>query len=164
MQRGAALTCLAGVLERTSVRSFTRSGLTAYTTVTRPDYISFGAGSKSAQCAAFNAFSVLAYIATTTWVTALVHLMSTQQRRADWIYWQLYNTRVERMAYAERFGHAVEQHFGSLQRILSALGYFERDEASYAITERGAIWIHRIQSLFSLNRIDTVWSKCRDMP
>jgi oxygen-independent coproporphyrinogen-3 oxidase len=163
MQRGVARLCLQSGFERTSVWSFTRRGVSPYTTVTRPDYIGFGAGagSKSAHRAAFNTFSVPAYIDAAPNAVALEHKLTHRQQRADWLYWQLYNARVDRPGYVERFGHGIEHDFGNLLRILRALGYLEHDQASYTVTERGAIWIHRLQSLFSLNGIDAVWSKCR---
>lgn len=166
MQRGVSRLCHQAGLERTSVWSFTRQGVSPYTTVTRPDYIGFGAGagSKSAERAAFNTFSVPAYVDASPNATALVHVMSPRQRRADWLYWQLYNTRVDRSAYARHFGHALEHDFGGLLRILRSIGFLVRDEAGYALTEPGAIWVHRLQSLFSLNGIDAVWTECRRTP
>ena len=39
-----------------------------------------------------------------------------------------------------------------------------RDAAGWTITERGAIWVHRLQSLFSLTYIDELWKRCQDQP
>lgn len=164
MQQGVAYLCKQHGFERTSVWSFTKRDVSPYTTVTRPDYVGFGAGagSKSADRIAFNTFSVPAYINAAPSAVALVRMLTGAQQSADWLYWQLYNTRIDRNAYFERFGKGVEQDFGKLLRVLRALGYLERSPASYTVTERGAIWIHRLQSLFSLNGIDAVWSKCRN--
>ena len=64
MQRQGAEHCFAHGFERTSVWSYTRKGLGAYTTITRPDDIGFGAGSgsKPANAMLFNTSSVPAYI------------------------------------------------------------------------------------------------------
>jgi hypothetical protein len=37
-------------------------------------------------------------------VTALSYRLSERERKADWLYWQVYNARIERAAYEERFG------------------------------------------------------------
>jgi len=163
MQQGVSRVCRQAGLERTSVWSFTRQGRTAYTTVTRPDYVGFGAGagSKSAERAAFNTFSVRAYTAAAPRAIALIHELSPRQRRADWLYWQIYNAHIDAAAYVERFGHAIEQDFGRLLRILCAFGYLRREASGYELTESGAIRVHRMQSVFSLNGIDAVWSACQ---
>jgi len=163
MQQGVSRLCLEAGLERTSVWSFTRHGSTAYTTVTRPDYVGFGAGagSKSAARAAFNTFCVRAYTAAAPRAIALIHELSPHQKRADWLYWQIYNARVDAPAYVERFGRTIERDFGRLLRILCACGYLRREASSYELTESGAIQVHRMQSIFSLNGIDSVWSACR---
>jgi hypothetical protein len=45
---------------------------------------------------------------------------------------------------------------------MSAAGLARRDSAGWTITETGAIWVHRLQSLFSLTYIDDMWQRCQD--
>jgi coproporphyrinogen III oxidase-like Fe-S oxidoreductase len=163
MQHGVAQLCRAAGLERTSVWSFTRRGHSPYTTVTRPHYVGFGAGagSKSAQRAAFNTFSVHAYNAAAPRAIALVHELSPRQSRADWLYWQIYNARIDAPAYVALFGRTIEHDFGRLLKILCACGFLTQQADGYTLTESGAVRVHAIQSVFSLNGIDSVWSQCR---
>lgn len=166
MQRGVSALCRAAGLERTSVWSFTRKGVSPYTTVTRPDYLGFGAGagSKSARRMAFNTFSVPAYIAAAPEATALQHELSPKEERADWLYWQIYNARIDAEGYAARFGRPLERDYGVLLWMLRHIGFLTEEGAGFRLTERGAIWGHRVQSLFSLNGIDAVWTACRKEP
>jgi oxygen-independent coproporphyrinogen-3 oxidase len=166
MQRGVARLALDSGLRRTSVWSYTRVGLSPYTTVTRPDYIGFGAGagSKSSGLALFNTFSVPEYVRSTPSSTALVYRLSRQQKKADWLYWQVYNARIERLGYEDLFGVPLEKDYGLLLRSLRAMGFLKRSGEDYRLTESGAIWVHRMQSLFSLNGIDAVWSACMEEP
>ncbi len=166
MQRGVSEICREAGFERTSVWSFTRRGLSPYTTVTRPDYIGFGAGagSKSEQMATFNTFSVPSYVEAAPEATALVHELSPAQERADWLYWQFYNCRIDHAGYHARFGRPLDADFGPALRIMRGLGLLTRDGDSDRLTEKGAVWGHRVQSLFSLNGIDKVWTACQREP
>jgi len=163
MQRGVSDFCQSAGFERTSVWSYTRTGVRPYTTVSRADYIGFGAGagSKTPGLATFNTFSVLAYIDASPNATALQYTLSDGQQRADWLYWQIYNTRIDRSAYAARFGRPVDEDFGKVLRLLRVFGMLERGAVEDVLTDRGAIWVHRIQSMFSLNGIDAVWTACK---
>ncbi len=163
MQRGVSEMCQAAGLERTSVWSFTRRGLTPYTTVTRPDYVGFGAGagSKSQTRVSFNTFSVPAYIAASPRAVALQYDLSPREQRADWLYWQIYNSRIDAGEYEARFGNPITRDYGFALWLLHRIGFLKYDPNGFRLTERGAIWGHRIQSVFSLNGIDAVWTNCK---
>ncbi|UCH46442.1 MAG: hypothetical protein JSU95_09915, partial [Betaproteobacteria bacterium] len=64
----------------------------------------------------------------------------------------------------ESFGRSIESDFGLLLAGLRAAGLAKRDAAGWNITETGAIWVHRVQSLFSLSYIDDLWQHCQDHP
>ncbi len=166
MQRSVSRMTRAAGFRRTSVWSYTREDISAYTTVTRPDYVGFGAGagSKAEGLAAFNTFSVSAYINATPYSTALIYQLSRRQQKADWLYWQVYNTRIDRQAYETQFGVPLERDFGMILNFLRMLGLLKRHGVEYVLTETGAIWVHRIQSLFSLNGIDAMWTACQKEP
>lgn len=40
-------------------------------------------------------------------------------------------------------------------------GWCDVTQNHLRVTERGAIWAHRLQCLFSLSYIDKLWEKCR---
>ena len=163
MQRGVSEMCRNAGLERTSVWSFTRMGTSPYTTVTRPDYVGFGAGagSKSEERMSFNTFSVPAYIEASPRAIALQHDLSPRAQRADWLYWQIYNGQIDAREYEARFGNPLALDYGIVLWTLQRIGFLRKDQIGFGLTERGAIWGHRIQSLFSLNGIDAVWTGCK---
>jgi oxygen-independent coproporphyrinogen-3 oxidase len=166
MQRGVSEMTRRAGFRRTSVWSYTRDGVSPYTTVTRPDYVGFGAGagSKAGGLVLFNTFSVPAYVEATPRVTALSYRLSERERKADWLYWQVYNARIERAAYEERFGIPLEGDFGRVLRLLRLAGLLKREGCDEVLTESGAIWVHRVQSLFSLAGIDAMWTACQKDP
>ena len=165
-QRAVSRVCREAGLARTSVWSFTRPGLSPYSTVTHEDYIGFGAGagSKIAGVFWFNTFSVSEYVKLAEVQPALVMEASEQLRRLHWLYWAIYRTRIEEERYRELFGRDIKSDFGLLLRVLRASGMARRDATGWSITETGAILVHRLQSLFSLTYIDDLWQHCQDHP
>lgn len=165
-QKMVSKVCRDGGLERTSVWSFTRADLSPYSTVTHEDYVGFGAGagSKVAGLLWFNTFSVPEYSNCSAARPALVMETGERLRRVHWLYWAIYRTRIEAARYQELFGCGVERDFGLLLGILTAAGLARRNAAGWTITETGAIWVHRLQSVFSLTYIDDLWQRCQDEP
>ena len=108
----------------------------------------------------FNTFPVDAY--STGWARgpALVWEMTPGEARANWLYWAIYNLRLGSDDYAAHFGRALEEDFRWFLRGLRATGMARRAGPDHYLTERGAIWVHRVQSLFSLSGIDKVWTRC----
>ncbi|MEZ5768505.1 MAG: radical SAM protein, partial [Paracoccaceae bacterium] len=161
-QKSISRICRAAGLARTSVWSFTRAGTGPYTTVTRPDYIGFGAGAGSLgeSRMSFNTFPVAAYIEGWRRGPALVWEMTPGEARANWLYWAIYTLSVDAHDYRARFGRGLDDDFGLFLGLLRVLGMARRTARGYRLTERGAIWVHRVQSLFSLAGIDRVWTTC----
>ena len=161
-QKSIAQTCRAAGLARSSVWSFTREGTLPYTTVTRTDYIGFGAGAGSLAPGrmSFNTFPVAAYIAGWQRGPALVWEMTPGEARANWLYWAVYNLHISAADYHRQFGRALEADFGRFLFLLRLTAMARRAGPDTRLTERGAIWVHRVQSLFSLSGIDRVWTAC----
>lgn len=162
-QRGVSRVCRAAGLERTSVWSFTRAGMSPYSTVTHEDYVGFGAGagSKVGGVLWFNTFSVPEYNACVEPHPALVLRVGERLRRLHWLYWAIYGTHITSERYRILFGKPIERDFGHLLRAMQMAGFARHAATGWEITERGAIWVHRLQSLFSLSYIDEMWTRCR---
>lgn len=156
--------CRDGGLARSSVWSFTRPGVAPYSTVTQEDYVGFGAGAGSKVDGAFwfNTFSVEEYINSAVQRPALVLQASDRFRRLHWFYWQVYRTEIDSRRYRDLFRRELERDFGTLLAILAALGMARRQGGRWRLTESGAVWVHRLQSLFSLSYIDLLWTQCRE--
>lgn len=166
-QRAVAAACRRHGLERSSVWSFTRPGVTPYSTVTHEEYVGFGvgAGTKVDGELRFNTFSLDAYVAADPPRAALRYVPDERFRRAHWIYWQAYRTRIDPAEYHRRFGRDLETDVGGWLRLLRALGMAGRTPSgAWWLPERGAVWVHRAQALFSLAYIDQLWSRARQEP
>jgi coproporphyrinogen III oxidase-like Fe-S oxidoreductase len=166
-QRGIARACRRHGLVRSSVWSFTRPGVAPYSTVTHDSYVGFGvgAGSRVDDEMRFNTFSFDAYVAADPPRPALRLVMDERATRAHWLYWQAYRTRLDPAAYRRRFGRELEGDLGGWLALLRVLGLAHRLlDGGYVLTERGSIWVHRLQALFSLAYIDQLWGLARRDP
>lgn len=166
MQRELSQVCRDGGLERSSVWSFTRPGVAPYSTVTHEEYVGFGAGAGSKVVGQFwfNTFPVPEHCRSGWSRPALVLHADERARRVHWVYWALYQTRVSATRYAELFGRDLDADFGGPLRAGRALGWLKPCPDGWRVTEDGAIWGHRLQALFSLDYIDTLWQRCQDDP
>ena len=152
---------------RASVWSFMRQNTAAFSSVTRDRYLGFGAGAASynGRTFTFNTFAVTAYNAALDegrFPTAIGMPVSARLERMFWLYWRLYETRVPKAAYHERFGRDVERDFPGIFRLLRTLGFVEKETGeSLALNTLGCHWVHLAQNLLALNDINTVWSAAR---
>jgi len=165
-QKEIARVCLAHGFKRTSVWSFTKENASAYTTVTRESYLGFGAGAGSKVDGEFwfNTFSVAEYNKLIQPRPA-IRLKTTEKfRRLHWLYWQIYNTRIDTQKYEEIFQRDLIKDFRLLIVAMKLLGWIKKEGSAFTFTEKGARWSHRFQMLFSHTFIDDVWTQCQREP
>jgi oxygen-independent coproporphyrinogen-3 oxidase len=162
-QREMARVMAALGLGRTSIWSFCKPGIRPYTTVTRCDYQGFGlgAGSLLDGVFSFNTFDLEAYCKQQRPGPALCLKAGERSRRLHWLYWAAYRTRINGAEYRARFCRDLDRDFRSWFRVLSGLGLARKNGEEWRLTDRGADWVHRLQSLFSLSFIDQLWSRCK---
>lgn len=162
-QKAISRVCREGGLKRTSMWSFSRPNVPAYTTVTHEEYAGFGAGAASKVDNTFllNTFSIEAYIEDPTRKPALVMEASEALRRFHWLYWQIYRVRISPARYLELFDRSLDEDFGRLLNLLRMLGWADREKDLWRITEAGAIWLHRLRWFYSLHHVDTIWKQCQ---
>jgi menaquinone C8-methyltransferase len=151
-----------------SVWSFRKDGCRGYSSVTRKVYIGLGAG--AATCIpghySFNTFDVPAYLTRLEENRLPVALhMKTTQRLEDWywLYWQMYQTWVDKQGLKERF----QTPGPSPYRVLSfcrRMGWIREEDTGYRMTESGAFWIHLAQNYLLLGSIDRLWQKAKAEP
>jgi oxygen-independent coproporphyrinogen-3 oxidase len=162
MYRAIYEDALARGFEPVSVWGFRKGEAPCFSSVTRDNYIGLGAG--AATCLpgifCFNTFSVPAYIQQCSAQESAVSLqmkMSPSLARFYWLYWRLYEARVPKDGFTRRF--ATDAKLRWLLRLAVQLQLVADEENQYALTERGAFWIHLMQNYYVLNYIDTVWSR-----
>jgi hypothetical protein len=83
--------------------------------------------------------------------------MSTAMASLYWLYWRLYETRVPKTGFEQRF--ADDTKLRLLLRIASHLHLIADAGDDYVLTESGAFWIHLMQNYYVLNYIDKVWTR-----
>ena len=134
--------------------------------MTRESYLGFGAGAGSKVDGEFwlNTFSVAEYNKLTQPRPA-IRLKTTEKfRRLHWLYWQIYNTRIDAQKYEEIFHRDLIKDFRLLIVAMKLLGWIKKEGSAFTFTEKGARWSHRFQMLFSLTFIDDVWTQCQREP
>ena len=151
-----------------SVWSFRKSGHQGYSSVTRKVYVGLGAG--AATCIpghySFNTFNVQAYLERIDQGKFPVALhMATTPRLEDWywLYWQMYQTWVEKEGLKERF----KTPGPSPQRVIALckrMGWIQEEATGYRMTESGAFWIHLAQNYMLLGSIDRLWQRAMTEP
>jgi len=148
--------------ERVSVWGFKKGASARYTSVTRNNYFGLGAG--AATCLpgifSFNTFSVPAYVQRCLRHESAASLyldMNAAMAGFYWLYWRLYETRIPRDGFAQRFAEDAKIRW--LMWLARHLRLVDQRSAEFVLTERGAFWIHLLQNLYVLNYIDKVWSR-----
>jgi len=166
IQKSISRLCLKHGYKRTSVWSFTRPGVSPYTTVTRDSYRGFGvgAGSKINDNFWFNTFSLDNYLQAESVAPALVMHSGDRFQRFHWLYWRIYRTDIDPVEYHSLYGRDLERDFQLVFLIMRLFGWINRFGEGWQLTERGAVFAHLLQSLFSLSYIDILWTRCQAEP
>jgi oxygen-independent coproporphyrinogen-3 oxidase len=148
--------------ERTSVWAFTRAGIPKYCSVTVPLYIGLGAsgGSYLKDVFYLNTFNVQEYIRALEngkLPIALSLELSEQMQMAGWVYWRIYETRINKSEFDLRFRKDLDKVYGSYVRLLSLMGFLKDEGDEVVLSDRGAYWLHALQDVFSIDYIGKLW-------
>jgi oxygen-independent coproporphyrinogen-3 oxidase len=156
--------------ERTSVWAFTRPGVPKYCSVTVPLYVGLGAsgGSYLKDVFYLNTFNVAEYIKALEngrMPIALSLDLTEYMQMAGWLYWRIYETRFKRSDFQERFGKEFDRVYGKYLRLLSLLGFLEKDDGDeIVLSDNGTYWLHVLQDLFSIEYISQLWGTSKQEP
>jgi oxygen-independent coproporphyrinogen-3 oxidase len=155
--------------ERTSVWAFTRAGVPKYCSVVVPLYIGLGAsgGSYLKDVFYLNTFDVQAYIRSLEngrLPIALSLELSERMQMAGWVYWRMYETRLNKSEFGLRFGKDLDRVYGSYIRWLALMGLLKEEGDEVVLSDRGAYWLHALQDVFSIDYIAKLWGSCVQEP
>lgn len=149
---------------RVSVWGFKKGSSPRYSSVTRDDYLGYGAGagSHTAGLSWFNTFSVPEYLAACAGgrsPVALQMAFTPAMERSLWLYWRLYESRLHLPALWQHFADEP----GKVRLLLAiaragGLARIQGDDLD--LTERGAFWIHLLQNEVALRAVDRIWGVC----
>lgn len=160
--------CIDNGFKRVSVWGFIRNDVPRYSSVTRDNYIGFGAGAGSHISKTFylNTFSVKEYIKTCfneKLPVALKMDFTDSMTRYYWLYWRFYDTYIPKGQLFELFGKN-DKNIQLLLWLINILKLGEEDAENVFLSKRGAFWLHLIQNYFVLNYIDKIWSVAMKKP
>ncbi len=160
--------CINNGFKRVSVWGFNRGEFPRYSSVTRDNYIGFGAGAGSHISKTFylNTFSVKEYIKTCFNEKLPVVLkmdFTDSMTRYYWLYWRFYDTYIPKGQLFELFGKN-DKNIQLLLWLINILKLGEEDAENIFLSKRGAFWLHLIQNYFVLNYIDKIWSVAMKKP
>lgn len=154
---------------RSSVWAFTKRGVPRYCSVTVPLYLGLGAsgGSYLKQLFYLNTFNVAEYVNALRQgklPIALSASLTERMQMAGWLYWRIYETQWEKIAFLERFGKFFDSVYGGLFKVLGLLGFSMDDGERIAMTDRGAYWLHALEDILSIDYISKLWGTARETP
>lgn len=89
---------------------------------------------------------------------------SERFHRFHWLYWSAYRTVIDPVAYKRLFNRDLEDDFRIAITLAKEMHFLHVNGNSWRLTDRGADWVHRLQSLYSLSFIDQLWTKCKEEP
>ncbi|MDO9557333.1 MAG: radical SAM protein [Coriobacteriia bacterium] len=147
---------------RGSVWTFRRRGTPSYSSITRDDFVGFGASATTLLRDQFkvNTFDVDGYISAVgngRLPTAYTLRFSPRARRAYWLFWSCYNMDIGRDRFSAFFGAELDEEFGGSLALAKALGIMAPTADGYTLTGRGAYWFHVIEQLYTHQYIDKTW-------
>lgn len=156
-------------LERTSVWTFAEPNTEKYSSITRENFIGFGAGAASLLDDKFklNTFSVDEYINSINkneFPCALVLDFTKFSRRSYWLFWNVYNMNLDKEAYKKMFNSDLGKDYKMELGIAKLMGLLKEDEHGYRVTTKGSYYFHAVEQIYTLQYIDKTWSIARNNP
>ena len=155
--------------DRTSVWAFTKTGVPKYCSVTVPLYLGLGAsgGSYLKDVFYLNTFSVAEYIRALEeggMPIALSVNLSEKMQMTAWLYWRIYETRLDKRDFNRRFGRDFDEVYSKYMRLLTPLRFLQNDDEQVVLSDRGTYWLHAFEDLFSLEYVSRLWGTSKHNP
>jgi oxygen-independent coproporphyrinogen-3 oxidase len=150
-------------IERTSVWTFAQKGSDNYSSVTRDNFLGFGASAATLLHDIFkiNTFSISDYIQRINekhLPTSLTLDFSKRQRACYYLFWACYSMSIDTAAFYEMFGVRLENLFGLELLFCRAFGLLKKSNDNYCLTDKGAYLYHKIEQAYTTSYIDKSWN------
>jgi coproporphyrinogen III oxidase-like Fe-S oxidoreductase len=148
--------------ERTSIWTWTKKGKAQYTSVTRQNFVGFGAGAASRFSNVFysNTCSVSEYVKavdTGKLPIALCTSLDEKDQIAWWLFWAAYRMSINKQEFKRLFGREIDREFGMYLKPLKYLGILNEEGTQYRLTDNGGFLFHLIEQGYSLDFLDRMW-------
>jgi coproporphyrinogen III oxidase-like Fe-S oxidoreductase len=149
--------------ERSSVWTFRRAGTPRYSSITRDNFVGFGASATTLLHDEFkvNVFNVEAYIgalAAGRLPSAYTLRFTPRTRQAYWLFWACYGMAIDRERFRSLFGRELEAVFGGWLAMARVAGIVVASEGGYRLTPRGAYLYHVVEQVYTHQYIDKTWA------
>lgn len=76
---------------------------------------------------------------------------------AGWLYWRVYEARLNKLDFRKRFGTNFEKTYGKYAKLLALTGFLMNARDEIILSDSGAYWLHFLQDLFSIDYIGKLW-------
>ncbi len=154
---------------RTNVWSFIKNHKNNFSSVTRDYYLGLGAssGSYNGETFYFNTFSLSEYIKSVNskFPISIAMNVSKKLEKNFWLYWQLYNTTINKNSYKELFQANIEKDFKFSLKLIKMIRFIEHeDENIIKLNTKGSHWIHLVQNYYALKYVNKIWSVSKNNP
>jgi coproporphyrinogen III oxidase-like Fe-S oxidoreductase len=148
--------------ERTSIWTWTRKDKAQYTSVTRQNFVGFGAGAASRFSNVFysNTCSVSEYVRavdTGRLPIALCTSLDEKDRIAWWLFWAAYRMSIGKQEFKHVFNRELDGKFTLYLKTLQYLGILKEEGTEYRLTENGGFLFHLVEQGYSLDFLDKMW-------
>jgi oxygen-independent coproporphyrinogen-3 oxidase len=148
--------------ERTSVWTWTRKDKAQYTSVTRQNFVGFGAGAASRFSSVFfsNTCSVSEYVRAVDarrLPIALCTSLDEKDQMAWWLFWAAYRMSIGKQEFKRVFNRELNGKFRLYLKTLQYLGILKEEGTEYRLTENGGFLFHLVEQGYSLDFLDKMW-------
>lgn len=148
--------------ERSSVWTFKKAGSRRYSSVTRDNFIGFGASATSLGRESFkiNLLSVDEYIKEINQGAIPSNLtmeFTPKSRGLYWLFWSIYNGDISERQYKSLFSRSLTEDFGRVLSLGICFKLLNRVEDGFKLTDRGLYWFHIVEQIYTHQYIDKTW-------
>ncbi len=156
-------------LVRTSVWTFAKPGSGRYSSITRDNFLGFGASATTLLKDIFkiNTFSIEPYIEriqSGNLPTSLTLDFSRRQRAVYFLFWSAYGLQVNPEKFARLIGVPLQKMYGFEISLACKLGYLRQVGDQYELTDKAAMIYHDIEQVYTTAYIDKMWRISRIEP
>lgn len=148
--------------ERTSIWTWTKKEKAQYTSVTRQNFVGFGAGAASRFSNVFysNTCSVTEYVKavdTGKLPIALCTSLDEKDQIAWWLFWAAYRMSIGKQEFKRVFNRELNGKFRLYLKTLQYLGILKEEGTEYRLTDNGGFLFHLVEQGYSLDFLDGMW-------
>ena len=150
-------------IDRTSVWTFAKKKTGRYSSITRDNFLGFGASATTLLRNQFkiNTFSIEEYVNRIhegNLATSLTLDFSKRQRALYYLFWSAYGLVIDPVGLKNLIGTPLNKLYGVEIWIALKLGLLKKHNNKYELTEKGAFYYHFIEQQYTRAYIDKMWN------